>query len=254
MTNSKAEHYLNQLNDSYEDQLFRIVINNFTAEAEGEKLLGAYAAEAAEEPPPLALKKFITRVNKYTKEQRVPARREGRPRRFLNKAAVVLLTAIALFSLALLTVDAFRVQVLNVLMNIESKYTDLQITDDNSASQGNALLVNWKNAYVPSYVPDGYEIIALSNIDSVRSIKFGTKDKSSLFVFSEYSSSYGMSFDTEKAGMVETITINGNKGTVVNKDSIVTVAWIMDNHLFNIQGNISDKEAIKIAESVEFVK
>ena len=73
-------------------------------------------------------------------------------------------------------------------------------------------------------------------------------------IYTEYTSANSIAVDTENASSTEKVNINDQNGTISIKDSIVSVAWVMDDHLFTVQGNLSNEEAVKIAESVKFIK
>jgi len=154
-----------------------------------------------------------------------------------------------------LTVQAFRIDVLNFLISIEPKYTSFQLNDNESAASSKSLVVNWTNAYVPTYIPKGYEVDSISYSDSLKKLALNNKQDETLFiVYSEYDSSNNVEIDTENASLVKTVKINGHHGTLVVKNSIVTVAWEIDNHMFTVQTQVGVDETIKIAENVKFIK
>ncbi|NLG93651.1 MAG: DUF4367 domain-containing protein, partial [Clostridiales bacterium] len=43
-------------------------------------------------------------------------------------------------------------------------------------------------------------------------------------------------------------------GTLVIKNSIVSVTWEMDGHIFTVKAKQNEDEVIKIAQNVNFVK
>lgn len=73
-------------------------------------------------------------------------------------------------------------------------------------------------------------------------------------IYTEYTSANSIAVDTENASLIEKVKINSQDGMLSVKDSIVSVAWVMNNHLLTVQGNLSNEEAIKIAEHVKFIK
>ena len=73
-------------------------------------------------------------------------------------------------------------------------------------------------------------------------------------IYTEYTSANSIAVDTEIASSIEKVNINNQDGTLSVKDSIVSVVWVMDDHLFTVQGNLSNEEAIKIAEDVKLIK
>lgn len=245
------------LYDAYEEGMFRLVMNN-VAEKEGKMLFDeneALKTDPESIPSQENIKRFSQLLDSHLKKAK---RKHNAPRfsKMINRAAVAALAIIIIFSTAVVTVQAFRIQVLNFLINIESKYTSYQLSGNDENDNNKAeLSVSWTNAYVPTYVPENYEITSISSSDSLKKIIFtNKKDKSLYIIYSEYSSSNSIAVDTENATLVEKVKINGKDGTLSVKDTIVTVAWIIDEHLFTIQGSLNTDEAVKLAESVKFNK
>ena len=254
MTDDRTKQALAQLNDTYEDQLFRIAVGDITADAEGKALLAGIAAEAPETPSPEALRRFAANVDRYIRRSSaLDCRQDRRRRKVWSKAAVVLLAAIALFALLMVSVSAFRTRVLNLLMKMEPKYTSVQLTDDAAATAGSGLTLNWKQAYVPTYIPEGYEVSGISNSETQKIVSFIDPKTSATLIYREYASQNMVLLDTEDADLVKQLKIGGGNGTLVVKDSIVTVAWVLDGHLFMVVGPISEDTAVKIADSVKFI-
>lgn len=245
------------LYDAYEDGMFRLVMNN-VAEKEG-KMLFDENEMLKSDPESISSQEDIKRFSQLLDSHLKKAKRRHNTPRFskmINRAAVAALAIIIIFSTAMVTVQAFRIQVLNFLINIESKYTSYQLSGNDENDKNKAgLAVSWTNAYVPTYVPEDYEVTSISSSDSLKKIIFtNKKDKALYIIYCEYSSSNSIAVDTENASLVKKVKINGEDGTLSVKDTTVTVAWIIDEHLFTIQGSLSTDEAVRLAESVKFNK
>jgi hypothetical protein len=254
MADDRMEQMLNDINERYNDDLFRLAMQ-YAAEKEGKLFVEEMKHREPEcQPSQEQIKKFAKRLDTHLK-RRMRASRSRHFARILNKAAVAMLALIVVFSVAMVTVDAFRVSVLNFLISIEPKYTSIQL-DDKSDDLSNAQpIVDWNNAYVPTYIPAGYEIISVSNDNVNKNITFAnTQDDSLFIIYSDYDSTTSIAVDTEDASTIEKIVINGQDGTYSEKNSIISIAWRMDDHLFTVQGNLSKDEAIKIANNVKFIK
>lgn len=246
MANNRAEQ-LNKINDSYEDRIFSLAMKNISAETEGKILYRENMQPVIELPPPEAKERFTRLLDKHLKNRRKNMRKGN----LLRKALLIVAAAVAVFSVAMLTVDAFRAEVLNLFMKHEEKYTYVQITDSAAEPSVSVLPVDWKNAYMPTYIPDGYEVTSVNNINNFKSIRFD-KDSSALY-YSELNSANGAALDTETAPLAKPVSINGHDGSLVQKGNYNSITWEMDNRLFLIYGNISQEELIKIAESVKFI-
>ena len=60
--------------------------------------------------------------------------------------------------------------------------------------------------------------------------------------------------DTENASVIETISINGHEGTVVVKNSLVTIIWSMNKRMFMIRAQTEKDMAVKMAEGVKYIE
>ena len=123
---------------------------------------------------------------------------------------------------------------------------------DSSGMEDRGTTIGWHQAYVPTYIPDGYEIRATSQNDSYKKIEF-TNSQGSLIIYMELNAGHKPALDTENASVFETIDINGYKGTVVLKNSLVTVIWAINDRMFMIQGEIDKDTSIKMAEGVKYI-
>ncbi len=245
------------LYDKYEDGMFRLVMNN-VAEKEGKILFGEnemLKSDPESIPSQEDIKKFSHLLDSHFKKVK---RRNNTPRfsKIINRAAVAALVIIITFSVTIVTVQAFRVQVLNFLISVESKYTSYQLSGNNGNDKNKAgLTVSWTNAYVPTYVPEDYEVTSISSSDSLKKIIFTNKKDEALYIiYCEYTSSNSIAVDTENASLVKKVKVNDEDGILSSKDNIITVAWKIDEHLFTIQGSLSTDEAVKLAESVKYNK
>lgn len=241
-----------KLNEGYENALFHLVMND-AAEEEGKQYFEeneTLNANQKNSPSAENIKRFTKLLDSQLKKKK----KFGRVHHFsaLNKAAVAVLAIFFTFSSMMVTVQAFRLSVLNFLISIEPKYTSYELQDDNQSGDNEKLIVNWTNSYVPGYMPEGYEVTEMSSSDSLKKIVLENADSTKI-IYTEYESDSSLSVDTEDASLIETIKINGHDGTLSEKDLTTTVVWKMAGHLFVVQGQISTDEAIKIAENVKFV-
>lgn len=254
---SNSADSIKKLNEEYEEALFRLAMNDLIEE-EG-KFLFKENIQLKDNPE---FQPSQEEIDKFTKLLDISLKKSKSKNRsyiihkIVNTAAVITVTMIILFSTGFLTVQAFRIQVLNFLIDTESKYTSFQLSPSNENQQESGeLAVNWTNAYIPTYTPENYAVTSVSSSDSEKRIIFTNKKNEELFVmYCEYSSSNSVAVDTENASVIKKVKINGEDGTLSIKDTTVTVVWIIDDHLFTVQGQISTDEAIKLAESVKFIE
>ena len=245
-----SKNQIIELNKDYEDALFRLIVNS-AAEEEGKLLLAENEHLNSGEdglPSVESIRTFSRLLDAHLKKKK----KAGKSALLsgLIKVAVTVFTLAAVFSALMLTVEAFRVEVLNFLISIESEYTLFKLGYDDQEAE--KLIVDWKNAYVPTYIPEGYNVSDVSYSDTAKKITLENKADGSFIIYTQ-SESGSISIDTENASLIEMIKINNEDGTLSVKDSIATLVWKMDNSIFIVQGKISKDEAIKIAENVKFI-
>ncbi|MDO9534517.1 MAG: DUF4367 domain-containing protein [Bacillota bacterium] len=256
MSKNSPEQNRQKLYTEYEDSLFKLVMYD-AAEKEGclfveenEQL----KKDPKNQPSQTQIKEFSKLLDIHAKK-RLSHTPKPRFMKMLSRVAIVMLAVIIVFSTAMLTVQAFRIRVLNFLISVESKYTSFQLNGVDSDPAGKNLVVNWTNAYVPTYIPDDYEVSSISSSESIKKLIFSNKKDENLFImYTECSPSNSIAVDTENASLVETVNINDNIGKLVVKNPLITVVWEMDGRLFFVETIISPEEAVEIAKGVKFIK
>jgi len=253
--NNSPEQIRKKLYEEYEDSLFKLIMHD-AAEKEGklfleekEKLKNTSEALPSGE----TFKRFNQQLDAHFKKPKAYARRQ-RMLRALNRTAVALLAIIVIFFTTVGTVQAVRVRVLNFLMNIQPEYTSFQLKDSGGGPEGGNLVVNWTNSYVPTYIPDGYKVSNISSSESYKRIIFENQQDKSHIIYTELSGANSPGVDTEDASEFETVSINGHKGTLMVKNSMVTIVWEMDNRILMVQTRTGKDTAMKVAEGVIYVK
>lgn len=252
MPNNSPEQIRQKLYEAYEDSLFKLVMHD-AAEQEGQLFLEE--KEKLKNDPEFlpshwAFQKFRQQLDNQLKKSKAYALRR-RMGQALSKAAMVMLIVMVILGAAAVTVQAVRVRVLNFMMDIQQEYTSFELKDS-SSSEGNHTIVGWRQAYVPTYMPDGYEIYAAKKNELSSIIEFRNPQGASIN-YIELSQSSKTALDTENAAVFETVSINGHEGTVVGKNDLITVIWAMDDRMFIIQGKINKDTALKIAGGVKYI-
>lgn len=250
MPNSASQLH-EKLYEDYEDSLFRLVMHD-VAETEGSLYLEENEKLKKDPeflPSEAAALTFEKQLSAYLKKKRANSGKRILYKT-VNRAAAAVLAVTITFSVAMLSVQAFRVRVFNLLIDMEDKYTSFQLREDNP-DDGEDLTINWTDAYIPTYIPDGYEISDVTNLSSIKGITYNNAE-GNVILYKEFSSNTNVAVDSEDASRVETIEINGRTGTLIVKNSLVSVVWEMDGKLFLIQADTSVDETVKIAEGIKF--
>ena len=256
MPNNSPEKIRKKLYEEYEDSLFKLIMHD-AAEKEGklfleekEKLKNTLGSLPSGE----TFKRFNQQLDAHFKKPKASARRR-RMLKALNRTAVAMLAVIVIFFTTVGTVQAVRVRVLNFLLDIQPEYTSFQLKDSGGGSEGGNLVINWTSTYVPTYIPDGYKVSNISSSQSFKRIVFeNQQDKEALIIYTELSGANSPGVDTEDASEFETVSINGHKGTLMVKNSMVTIVWEMNSRILMVQTRTGKDTAMKIAEGVIYVK
>lgn len=251
MSNNTSDG-IESLNEAYEDGLFRLVMSE-VAKEEGKLLIEEIRElKSIEENHPS--QKEINRFTKLLDKELKQAKKNQKTKRMpkvLSRTLASAAAVVIIFSTLMITVRAFRIQVLNFLISIGPEYTTLQLEDNNNEKISGNLDINWTNSYMPSFVPEGFTVKKATYTDPIKHIRFFNQETDSFIIYSEYSPSVTVAVDTEGA-LIKSITINGNAATFSEKGSVISIAWSMDNRIFLIQGNLSAEDAVKMAEGVKY--
>jgi len=251
MNNSETRE---KLMEEYEDSLMRLVMHDLAGH-EGERYLEeskTLRESPGAGPSQEALDRFGRRLDTELKRQRAKARRPHLLKA-INIVAVAMLAVIFVFFAAMTTVQAFRAKVMNLWLDIRPEYTAFKLKGNGDAAEG-SMVVNWTNAYVPTYIPEGYEVSSMSYSVGNKTLVFVNDVEEKHIIYRELDESNNPVVDTENASRFEAIRISGRNGTLIEKNGMVTVVWDMDGVLFMVHAQTSVEAAVKIAEGVRYIK
>ncbi len=253
MSNNSSQLMQKKLYEEYEDSLFRLVMYE-TAEKEGKALLEERERlknDPAFVPSEEAVQRFSSQLDNILKKKKAYALKQ-KTFKMLNRSAVAMLIVIILLFTTVASVQAIRVKVLNFFMDIQPKYTSYQVNESDNGSINGGLDVNWTNAYVPTYIPEGYKVDSSLNSETNKKIVF--KNQQDMFIiYSELTEGSIIQLDTENASVFKKISINGKKGTLTEKNSAVTIVWEIEGHIFMVNAWTDQETAVKFAEGVKYI-
>jgi len=184
------------------------------------------------------MKKLISKQSKQLKRLKF----KQKTKKVLPRAAVFLLILLGSFTLLVNNVEALRVKVLNIFLNIHDQYTSFQATKNN-----NTIPQNW-NGYLPFYMPSGFEISKIEQ-NNLMDIIYYTNHQGQSIEFSQSKGDHSdMRIDTEDA-LVQNITINNSEALLAEKNGLISIVW-RDEFAFCLIGNVDKSELIKVAKNV----
>ena len=243
-----------KLRDEYEDALFKMLLHD-VAEHQGKALLEEQQAivdTPDSKPSELALKRFSKQLDTELRKQRKVARKQV-ALAAVRAMAICLVAVLTVFLTAMTTVSAFRTRVMNIWMDIRPEYTAFQLRSGDS-TEGGSMVVNWSNAYVPTYIPEGYEVGSFSFNEGLKRIVLEDASSQTFILYTELDEASNLVVDTENADRFEEISLNGQTGTLVVKNNLITIVWEQEGRLFMIQAQADEGTAVKMAEGVKLIK
>lgn len=253
MPNNGSDQVRKKLFEDYEDSLFKLVMYD-AAEKEGrlfleekEKLKNNSEFAPSEE----AIQKFSRQLDTRLKKAKTYSARR-RMLGILNKAAAAILIILIIMFTTVTSVQALRIKALNLLKDIRQQYTSFELKESKNGSAGGNGVVNWSQAYVPTYLPEGYKAINSSKGKVYSEIQF-KNEQGRLITYTELTEGNKPALDTESAAVTKTVDINGHEGMLVEKNSLVTILWEMDGRIFMIRAQTDQDATMMIAEGVKYI-
>ena len=177
------------------------------------------------------------------------ARRSPGMNRFLRglktSAAVILIAATVFFS-SLMTVEAYREKLIEVVTQVFEELTEYRFTSTSDAPGAQDVTFG--------YVPEGMEetshevdfefgyIEVLYEGENGRDIELDA-------YLSDTDTVSTMILDTEDAEVTYR-QIQGEKATCISKPPMATIMWVKGNSIFCLSGNLSMDETLRVAEGL----
>jgi len=161
---------------------------------------------------------------------------------YSKRIAVVLLILIVVFGISLVSVEAWRVKVLNFIIEISDDSTGLAVVGNENENKSELS----EYEFLLEYIPKGLELEYQAIDSEFITIQYASDEY--YFNFS-VSSANKMRIDTENAA-IHQLTINGRKAFYSTNDNVNILVWYDDNFIYDVTGTISKEDIIKIAENL----
>lgn len=189
-------------------------------------------------------KKILGMIKKYEKKEK-RKRKLRLIKKVTLKAAVLIAVLMVGFAVTFSTVEAFRVTVINFIIEQKEKFSLISLSENNNISVPTEL----DEKYYPHYLPKGYEINSTFTNDSGVEISYINKNNE-IINYSYFDKNTKAGIDTENTTETS-VFINGIKGSIFSKNRYRTLVFKLDEYIFIIEGHIEQEEIIKIAESIK---
>lgn len=228
----------------YQESLIRAVLSDEEEDEEEywTRKAEEYALDPAKMPTPEQKKQFQRRLareihwQQRRKRRRLRARRrQGRSHRILRKvASVVVFLTVGTLTLLYNTVEGFAASVDNFFTIVSPEAQELRITE--KKDQGIDIDASvFDGMYLPSWVPDGYEIFDISIQDTLKSIFYQDEDQNLITYFIAVNAS-SISVDNEEVTS-SICYIHGTPGRVTEKDGKARIVWEDSVYAYIIVGD-----------------
>lgn len=203
---------------------------------------------ADEDIPEIATSKAFERgMRKLIKRQRRPPGMARPPRRIKRAAATALIAAV-LFLAMMMTVEASRTKVIEVVVHVFHELTDYRFSSD-IAKTGETALPELSFGYVPEGME---EVEDRRDVDDSRYILY--ESGGSFFELTQQAvyagGSYELIVDTENS-TCEVFTLDGGEAYANTKGSDSSILWTRENITYFLYGNIDLQELKAIAEKIK---
>lgn len=242
LSNEKKEQ-LKKLNDTFLFNVGYHHMNNICDETD--RLLEEYKDLEV----PDSLDQWFTNYNKEFKRKERNRKIRSKAVKLSKRIATVLLVISIAGSVVTLSVEAFRVDFFNLVIETSQKFSLVfqeEIVEEQMAYE---VPNDWIDYYYPTYLPDGYSLMDTRTLIDTRYMTFSNSDEQELR-FIQGNLSARSQIDTENGKVIE-VDIRGSKGVLVVKDDISILNWSTNGMSFSIQGNVKESVLLAIAESVE---
>lgn len=191
-----------------------------------------------------ALEKIAEMEAEEKKKSRIVRFRRSIPRIIEVAACLILVMGIAA-PFAIANVEAIRVKVMELLIDIQEDHTELSFVENENEEF--YVPAEWQGNYYPSYIPDGFYLTEQGKLNCY--VKY-ENEQGARINFSEYSADDSVSINSENAELSYT-TINGVDAFVIERESSVIITWNSDDKFFVLTANTTKEEALEIANGVK---
>lgn len=193
-------------------------------------------------------KDFEQKMKKLIKNQRRPGWVQI-SLLYLKRAAAVAMIALVVTAVGVMSVDAYRERVLQVVTQVFHEFTSYRFYTEGSDGYAQLPEVEF------TYIPEGFELVE-SSVRETRAYYLYENTDGKFFELNELlvqaNGDYGMILDTEDSQM-EQFCIGDSEAICNTKGSDTIVMWSNENIRLDVYGNIGVEEVKLIAQGVKLI-
>ncbi len=160
-----------------------------------------------------------------------------------KRSAAVFLVLIIAGSIAVFSVDALRVEFMNLFINQTDQYDEYSLSSDELMEYVEADSLK----YYPRYIPVGFKLNEYNHDNFETTMEFINGAKS--FNVNVSYEKTEIRLDNENAEK-NTLSINGKAATLLQYDNKIRIIIKVDKAIITVSGNLEKEEIIKISEKL----
>ncbi|MBQ8576098.1 MAG: DUF4367 domain-containing protein [Clostridia bacterium] len=180
-------------------------------------------------------------------EQSLKCSKKKKRRKKLLRAASILVALLVGISAITLTVDGVREKLCNLIAKTNPSYSVI-VSADNKNSQ---MLAEYKGIYIPTYIPQEYEIKNIQNQNHNHSILLENGDGKIISYAEHLKTGMSFHFDTEDLDSYEETAIAGFDAIITKKGDRTMVIIMADEAVISVIGNDPELDLVGFAKHIE---
>lgn len=177
-----------------------------------------------------------------------------RIKNFGKRAAALAIVAMASFTVLFFSVDAVKLNVVNLIVRSYERSTQFHMEDMFGKMPQEIPPLTEADFRAPSYLPYGFEEAAYNFISGQGNIVYESPDSPYILSYSCMEFSTSVLLDTEDC-MSESVSVNGYDALLYTKyrgdlKGHTSLIWHDERYIYLISGPVCKKEIVKMAESL----
>lgn len=166
----------------------------------------------------------------------------------LRKRWVAILAAVIMAITMAMSVSAVRQTVYQFVSEVYEKYSQIFFSQSSSSSQAGS---HGFEAYIPSYIPEGFKLVNKEKNDML--IMEYDKGKDFISYSQEPIENVSAHINTEGV-KIKNMEVHGLHAKYYSNQGIQNIIWYDDNYMYVVSSTLDQKTVLKIAESVQIKK
>lgn len=162
----------------------------------------------------------------------------------LNKRFIALLVAVTIIISTAMSVSAIRQRVIEFVTEVYQKYTQVFFSESPSSQLDNELFT----AYMPTYIPKGFELV---NQDTNGTVLVDY-EKGNDFISYEQARINEVSMQINTEGVkLEELRFNNLPAKYYSNQGVQNLIWYDSHYMYMVSSTLDRETVMKIAESVK---